>query len=205
MTDLIYVSVADLKTRLNINDSTHDDVLTSVARSATRKVSKFCGQRFDSYVSTKGYPIPRDLLTLNTDPFTAVSSIEIDQSGSGNFEGVPAGNFEFSRSGEFATDWLDSEAVPYNTITRTDGQFFPFRTWLTRAERIRVTATWGWPAVPENVSEATAIVAAQLWALRSQPWGVAGSPETGVVRVQNIPAVTDLLTGYRFSTRVVGI
>ncbi|MFD7860974.1 phage gp6-like head-tail connector protein [Streptomyces sp. NPDC059783] len=49
--------------------------------------------------------------------------------------------------------------------------------------RARVTTRWGWPAVPDEITEATLIQAARLFRRKDSPEGVTGSSEWGVVRL----------------------
>lgn len=44
---------------------------------------------------------------------------------------------------------------------------------------VRITASWGWSAVPEPVKQATLMQASRFLARRDAPFGVAGSPEMG--------------------------
>jgi len=48
---------------------------------------------------------------------------------------------------------------------------------------VRVTATWGWPDVPPTIKLATLIQASRLFACRHAPFGVAGNPEVGQLRL----------------------
>lgn len=62
---------------------------------------------------------------------------------------------------------------------------------------VEVTARWGWPVVPAEVTEATLLVASRLYARRSSPTGVAGFGDYGVVRVTSSDAdVARLLDPY---------
>jgi hypothetical protein len=49
----------------------------------------------------------------------------------------------------------------------------------SRVGGFRVTASWGWAAVPTTVAQATALQANRLIARRDGPYGVAGSPSDG--------------------------
>ncbi len=49
--------------------------------------------------------------------------------------------------------------------------------------RARVTARWGWPVMPDEITEATLIQAARLYRRKDSPEGVTGSAEWGVVRL----------------------
>jgi hypothetical protein len=47
------------------------------------------------------------------------------------------------------------------------------------ADAVRVTARWGWTAVPDPVKQATLMQASRLLSRRDSPFGIAGSPEAG--------------------------
>jgi hypothetical protein len=68
--------------------------------------------------------------------------------------------------------------------------------------RIQVTGTFGWPAVPLNVKEATLIQAADTFRSKDAPFGVAGFGEFGVVRVGPNLRVQSLLRRYINPSRV---
>src|SRR6185369_9026122 len=46
-------------------------------------------------------------------------------------------------------------------------------------DEVTITASWGWPAFPVPVLQATALQASRLLARRDSPFGVAGSPQVG--------------------------
>lgn len=65
--------------------------------------------------------------------------------------------------------------------------------WLS-GPRIRVTARWGWPEVPQVVQEATLIQALRLYKRKDSPEGVLGSSEWGQIRVSRLdPDVAKLV------------
>jgi hypothetical protein len=60
---------------------------------------------------------------------------------------------------------------------------------------VRVTARWGWPAVPAQVAEATLRTAARAYRRKDSPDGVAGSSDWGLIRVPNLdPDVRQMLS-----------
>lgn len=87
---------------------------------------------------------------------------------------------------------------PYNELTATrTTYYFPDRqNYLYTRPTIKVTAKWGWSAVPNPVKQATLIIAQKLYKLGNAPFGVAGMDQFGVVRVGNIPEVQNLLGPY---------
>jgi len=78
---------------------------------------------------------------------------------------------------------------PYTSILRSTS-------WLLEP-RVRVTAKWGWPTVPEAVQEATLLQTLRLLKRKDSPEGVLGSAEWGVVRVSRVdPDVAELLAPF---------
>ncbi|MDX2921298.1 hypothetical protein PV370_25695, partial [Streptomyces sp. NE06-03C] len=62
---------------------------------------------------------------------------------------------------------------------------------------VQVTARWGWPAVPDEIVQATLIQAARLYKRKDSPEGVTGSAEWGVVRLsRRDPDVWALIEHY---------
>lgn len=44
---------------------------------------------------------------------------------------------------------------------------------------IKVSALWGWDAIPLGIQQACLLQASRIWARRNSPYGIAGSPELG--------------------------
>ena len=92
--------------------------------------------------------------------------------------------------------WLAPENAP------TDGH--PFTELFSvdrftpgRRPSVKVSAVWGWPAVPGPVTEAVLLLASRLFSRRSSPTGVAGFGDYGAVRVTSADAdVAGLLKPY---------
>ena len=67
----------------------------------------------------------------------------------------------------------------------------------TWARRVRVTARWGWSAVPDAVNEACILRAAALYKRKEAPFAVAGFDGFGAVRLRaQDPDVSALLGSY---------
>jgi len=103
-----------------------------------------------------------------------------------------------SGRGVFDTVWAstDFQLLPYNaaagpepepwTALRAVGtKTFPWllNTWLTRLDRVQITAKWGWPAVPADVTQACLIKAARLFHRKESIQGIAGVSDFGPVRL----------------------
>lgn len=48
-----------------------------------------------------------------------------------------------------------------------------------RDEAAMITALWGWTIVPDEIKQATLLQASRIFARRTSPWGIAGSPDVG--------------------------
>jgi hypothetical protein len=70
-------------------------------------------------------------------------------------------------------------------------------TWGTATTRVRVTAKFGWPTVPDDIVQACLIQASRLFKRADSPEGVMGSSEWGVVRLsRRDPDVWALIEPY---------
>lgn len=118
----------------------------------------------------------------------------------------PGGNNTWSQTWTTGTDY---QLEPLNTAADTGGDA-AFAWWqvaavgvirfpvFQRRVGLRVTAKWGWSAIPDQVSEATLLKAASLFKRRDAPFGWAEVGEVGVVRIgRNDVDVVDLLAPFK--------
>lgn len=97
-------------------------------------------------------------------------------------------------------DW-SGETRPYETI-RYIGNFWAFDNYRAT---VAVTATWGWPAIPDQIKRATLILAKDIAVHRDVNFGTIGSTDTGPVRARQAPLIRDLTRRYRREEAKVGI
>lgn len=174
-----YASLATLKLALGIEpgDITRDDLLNQALAAASRSIDKTAGRRFflDATASARTYN-PRGRVVrdgfeerLLTDDIGTDVGLVVETGSGGSFTAVTG--FETSPDNALA------RGRPITALLRTSG------TWAAGTARVRVTARWGWPAVPDEVVEATKIQASRLYKRKDSPEGVTGSAEWGVVRL----------------------
>lgn len=201
-----YTDTTTFKLWASVNAS-YDATLSPVAiNSASRAIDRFCNRKFwiDANVVARTFE-PQDLyfLDLNFHPYADIATstgliIKTDSGGDGTFE----------------TTWLTSdyellpynaayeapEAEPYTQIRAVGAQTWPLliATALTRRDRVQITAKWGWPAVPDSVTQACLILAARHMDRRNSVGGFGGSAEFGPVRITGDDKdVVNLLKPYR--------
>ncbi|MCP4961675.1 MAG: hypothetical protein GY925_20710 [Actinomycetia bacterium] len=112
------------------------------------------------------------------------------------------------------TAYTDYEVDPYPGDLRSGVQWpverlhsLGSRLWPTggkHARRVRVTATWGWAAVPRAVNQATLELAAQRAKSAEAPFGVAGFNDYGAVRITELKSVQRMLYPYMRNRAMVG-
>lgn len=193
----LYASLADLKLAAGeIADSARDGLLLKALAAASRGVDDYCGapsRRFyrDTAVSARQFrtagrvacdPTGFDGDLLLIDDIADTTGLIVEVGDGTTWTAV--------------TDYeVDPDQSPTNGWPVT-GLRRPRSTWPTR--KVRVTARWGWPTVPDKVSQATLLQATRLYRRKDSPEGVTGNAEWGTMRVSRVdPDVADLLTRFR--------
>ena len=95
---------------------------------------------------------------------------------------------------------LDGLTVPYTRIRAIGDYLWPtLNNNYGEETLVQVTALWGWPAVPEPITQATIIQASRIFKRYDSPLGVAGFGDLGVMRVSRAldPDVMQLVEPYR--------
>lgn len=173
-----YAELSVLKEMLAVeaDDTTRDTLLSKALTAASRSIDRACGRRFylDAAASARTYnPMGKVV-------YDAVGArLLIDDAGA-------APVLVETGSGSSFTAFTDYETGPDNAIVRgraITSLLSPSSNWGRGTARVRVTARWGWPAVPEEIEQATLLQASRLFKRKDSPEGVTGSAEWGVVRL----------------------
>jgi hypothetical protein len=193
------ISSSDLKTHLNISDSTDDTSIGVAVNAANAAVVNWCGRTFDTTTtasaSARVYR-PKTPVLVITDDFHTTTALVVKTGDEGTYDTTLTLNADFIV--EPLNGLEDGQSVPYRRIVATS---WLFETWTVHAP-VQVTAAWGWSSVPDAVKEATLIKAARIFKRRTSPEGVAGGfQDFGAIRISNRedPDVAMLLTPYRRS------
>lgn len=68
---------------------------------------------------------------------------------------------------------------------------------------VKITGTWGWAAVPADVTQACYVLAESIYKRKDAPFGVAGNGAFGEIRVREDPLVLQLLEPFVLMERWV--
>ncbi|MEU9285969.1 phage gp6-like head-tail connector protein [Streptomyces sp. NPDC048275] len=170
-----YVTLEELKVQFGVvpDDDVRDAELNRARASASRSIDKTTGRRFwlDPEPVQRAFN-PRGRIVRETDGelflVNDIGSADglIVETGSGSSWSAVTGY-------ETSPDNALAEGKPITGLLRVLG------TWGTTTSRLRVTAQFGWPAVPDDIHEAALILASRLFKRKDSPEGIIGSAEWG--------------------------
>ena len=173
-----YCTLAELKASLAISDSIDDTPLEAAITATSRMIDDYTGRFFyrngTAQTPVSRYYTPLDPWTMNMDDNYTITEVATDD------------NFNQTWDTVWATSDYMLEPVnnpqrgwPVNRILAIGRYVWPY--YLPQS--CRITGIWGWNAVPAEVNMATLIQAARLFTRRQSPFGIAGSPDLGTVRL----------------------
>jgi hypothetical protein len=193
-----YASLAEVKGALRITDNIDDALLETAIEAASREIDGYTERSFyNSGASTRVF-IPGDAFYTEIDDAVSITRIETSSDGS-----------------TFDTDWdlaTDVQFEPLNGIVggldrpfdrlRAIGDYlwpmFDIKNVNAHEATVRVTATWGWAAVPTAIKQATILYSARQYKRYDSPLGVAGFGDIGAINITRIdPDVMALVAPFR--------
>ena len=200
----VYTTLPELKDALRIplTDTDLDSVFEAAILAVSREIDQHCGRHFYKLTEPRTL-IPTDRYRLNLGEFNdlvSVTTLKTDASGDGTFETTwTTADYQLLTASGTPNLNAGPEPKPYTQIKAIGTQTFPCAwAWTGRTDRVEITGTWGWPAVPVGVREACKLLAVESGKLlREAPFGVAGFGEFGVVRVRDNRKAMAYLAPYR--------
>lgn len=185
-----YVTLAEAKASLSMGSQTYLDAdLTLALLAASRGIDSATGRRFypDTDVNQVRYYTPDSERILMIDDVITLTQVALDRAGSGTFDEVWTNNTEFVLGPLNAA----AESAPYEYVQVRRfgiGSRSSYRNSLPLTDRgVKVTAKFGWSAVPAEIKVATSIIASRLVKrVREAPFGVVfsgGIDSTAAIRI----------------------
>ncbi len=165
-----YVSLDELKASAElVGFSFADYDARKALGAASRGIDEYCGRRFWSDTGTTNvrYFTPLDSGCVSIDDAITVGTVQVDYDGDGTCETTWAAT-------DFSLYPLNAaaDAKPYEEIRARPWTPRGFPCWNGS---VKVTGQFGWTAVPDQVVEATTIIATKLLKrAREAPFGVVG-------------------------------
>lgn len=181
MTPPSYGDLATLKSMLGISDTNRDSLLTLSLSSASRQIDRYTSRRFyqDSVVSQRTYtPERRQAWYVSggeilVDDISTAAGLIIEEGYQG-YTGSPLGTWtNISNDYILQPDNAIAQGWPITGLRRAIG------TIEDPYILLRVTAQWGWPYVPDDITYAALLQAERLFRRKDVPEGVSGPSDWG--------------------------
>jgi hypothetical protein len=195
-----YTNLAQVKNHLGIVDTVDDTRIEMAINAASRQIDGVCGRRFwqDTTVQARTfYPTNPYCLYVGGDGGISDVTGLIVKLGTGSsmtFGTTLTVNTDFILAPTNAADQVPVH--PYDEI-RLAGRAFTMASYFPTVE---ITAKWGWPAVPDDITEACILQAAQIFKAKDAVFGAVALGDTGVaMRVRSAlnPIADGLVAPYK--------
>lgn len=160
-----YVTAAELKAYLRINDAVDDVQIALAVTAASRAVDRNCNRQFGQVAApeartyTARWDVQRRKYVVDIDDLMTVTGLSIS---------TDAAVTDYSLKPSNAAP----KGKPWTLLVLNEGG-------TCEDDGVTVTAQFGWAAVPTAVKQATLMQAARFFKRRDAAFGVAGSPELG--------------------------
>ncbi len=186
-----YATLAEVKAVLRLTDSTDDTLLENTIEGASRRIDGFCGTFFYQTAQVINiYPINE--YRLSFPDASSVTYIKTDNDGDGTYETT------WTLNTDYQLEPLDRalQNRPYRQATAIGAKTYPIF-FLPDAPGVQLSATFGWPAVPDDVREACILLSIRGFARYNAALGVVGFNDMAIQVRAIDPDVRDLLSPYR--------
>lgn len=192
-----YCTLPQAKLAVGVTDTLDDTFLDIAINAASRQIDGYVGYRFwqDSTVKTREFWAD-DYRCVYLDEGISTTSgliVKIDEDGDGAFETTLTITTDFILKPANAPDMVPVQ--PWTEIHLADNYSFPILS--NGRPGVQVTAQFGWPAVPDDVTMACILLAHDLFKSKDAPFGVAGASDFGVLRITQNRTVMNLLAPYK--------
>jgi hypothetical protein len=182
-----YANLNELQARLKIEDTKDDTSLEAIIMGVSREIDRWTGRVFYNRTETRYFDVPegRELRF-----YTDCASVTTVKNGDGTT--IPSTEYTL----------LPLNSSPKYAIRLKSSSVYQ---WLDNGQGdpegvIEIVGSFCWSTTtPADVHEACLLQSERIFKRREAPFGVAGSPEMGMLRIQDglDPDVRDLIGSYR--------
>jgi hypothetical protein len=185
--------------RIGTADTLDDDLIDNCVGAASRLIDGYCNRRFwqTGTAEARVYQAEDSFYCSIDDIAGTALTLKTSTQADGTFD------LTWSRSDyqlEPLNGNLDGLTWSYDKIRAVGDYLFPtVNANYGEQALVQVTAIFGWPSVPEPVTQATIIQASRIFKRYDSPLGVAGFGDLGAIRVSRFldPDMAQLVEPYR--------
>lgn len=192
-----YITAAEFRDYIKDPSSLDPDAIAAAISTASRAVDAHCG-RFFYQLATVMKASPSDAFVLYIDDLatTAGLAVAVDWGTAGTYPETRTVNVDFICE-PVNQNVGGIGGRPFTSLRSLNGKIWPPRIPGFFRDTVRITGTFGWPAVPDPVRQATKVLAAMYFSLAGTPLGYSAIPDGGgAIRVRENPIASTLLVPY---------
>jgi hypothetical protein len=185
--------------RIGTADTLDDELIDNCAGAASRLIDGYCNRQFWSVGSatTRVYMAENDFYCHIDDIAGTAITLKTSGATDGTFDVTwTPSDYQL----EPLNGRLDGLQWSYDKIRAVGDYLFPTVNGNYGEQAlVQLTAVFGWPSVPEPVTQATIIQASRIFKRYDSPLGVAGFGDLGAIRVSRFldPDMAQLVEPYR--------
>ena len=171
-----YATLQEVKNSLRLTDNIDDALLETAIESASRMIDGFTARTFSNAgTAVRNFAATDEINLIIDDAITVTEVASTDEVG---------GTYTIWDVTDYQLEPINSRSdglyMPYTGIRAVNDYLWPV---VDQQALVRITATWGFPAVPIAVKQATIIQSSRLYKRLDSPLGVAGFGDMGAIRV----------------------
>lgn len=188
----------------SLND---DNIIQTCLGTASREVEKHCGRHFYQHTDTQYFsPDPNDLFIVNLDDMDLATTTGLTVTVEWGLDGT------YPETRVFGTDFICEpinqsingiEGWPFTYLRSVNAKLWPPRYADYYRDTVKVVGTWGWPAVPDPVVQATLVLAAEAYSMSEAKFGYVGFGQFGTAKVRDNPYAMTILQPYKKQTTLM--
>ena len=185
--------------RIGTADTIDDDLIDNCVGAASRLIDGYCNRRFwqTGTAEARIYQAEDSFYCSIDDIAGTAITLKTSSQADGTFDVTwKVSDYQL----EPLNGNLDGLTWSYDKIRAVGDYLFPtVNNNYGEQALVQVTAIFGWPSVPEPVTQATIIQASRIFKRYDSPLGVAGFGDLGAIRVSRYldPDMAQLVEPYR--------
>lgn len=185
--------------RIGTADTLDDDLIDNCVGAASRLIDGYCNRRFwqSGTAETRVYQAEDSFYCSIDDIAGTALTLRSSTLADGTFDVTwKVSDYQL----EPLNGNLDGLTWSYDKIRAVGDYLFPtVNANYGEQALVQVTAVFGWPSVPEPITQATIIQASRIFKRYDSPLGVAGFGDLGAIRVSRFldPDMAQLVEPYR--------
>jgi hypothetical protein len=185
--------------RIGTADTLDDDLIDNCVGAASRLIDGYCNRRFwqTGTAEARVYQAEDSFYCSIDDIAGTAITLKTSSQADGTFDVTwKVSDYQL----EPLNGNLDGLTWSYDKIRAVGDYLFPtVNANYGEQALVQVTAVFGWPSVPEPITQATIIQASRIFKRYDSPLGVAGFGDLGAIRVSRFldPDMAQLVEPYR--------